>query len=94
MKPQVPGSYLPTYESLHTFYKHFSDPAISALDTESEKFVQEALNKAGNGRTVILIAHRLSTVINADKIAVIGNVIRLFNAILYMSLTFYVSKHY
>ena len=37
------------------------------------KIVQDALNKASEGRTVILIAHRLSTVINADKIAVVDN---------------------
>ena len=35
--------------------------------------MQDALNKASQGRTVILIAHRLSTVINADKIAVVDN---------------------
>ena len=37
------------------------------------KIVQDALDKARQGRTCILIAHRLSTVINADKIAVVDN---------------------
>jgi ABC-type multidrug transport system fused ATPase/permease subunit len=47
------------------------DEATSALDNESEAIVQEALNNLMKGRTVIVIAHRLSTVRHADEILVL-----------------------
>lgn len=49
------------------------DEATSALDTQSEKLVQDALDKMMSNRTSIVIAHRLSTIVNADKIIVLEN---------------------
>jgi subfamily B ATP-binding cassette protein MsbA len=46
------------------------DEATSALDTENERQVQEALRRLMKGRTTIVIAHRLTTVLDADRIYV------------------------
>jgi ATP-binding cassette subfamily B (MDR/TAP) protein 1 len=45
------------------------DEATSALDSQSERVVQDALDRLMVGRTTVVVAHRLSTVMNADKIA-------------------------
>jgi len=47
------------------------DEATSALDTETEQEIKQALERAGEGRTVITIAHRLSTIAEADRIVVL-----------------------
>lgn len=47
------------------------DEATSSIDTETEKIIQDAINKVLNGRTSFVIAHRLSTIRNADRILVI-----------------------
>jgi len=49
------------------------DEATSALDTESERLVQDAMQKLMKNRTTLVIAHRLSTVEHADRIVVLAN---------------------
>ena len=49
------------------------DEATSALDNESERFIQKSLDELAKDRTTITIAHRLSTVRNADEILVVAD---------------------
>lgn len=49
------------------------DEATSAFDAESEELVQRALQNPMKGRTVLIIAHRLSTVKNTDRVIVLSN---------------------
>ena len=49
------------------------DEATSALDTESERFIQNALDHVTQNRTTLVIAHRLSTIEKADVIAVMDH---------------------
>ena len=62
------------------------DEATSALDTQSESVVQKALDRARQGRTTIIVAHRLTTIKNADRIIVMKDgVIQVNSFCLYLS---------
>jgi ATP-binding cassette subfamily B protein len=59
----------------------FFDEATSALDAKNEKIIMENLNEFFKGKTTVIIAHRLSTVQNADQIVVLegGKIVELGN---------------
>ena len=54
------------------------DEATSALDSESENYIQDALQELTKNRTTLVIAHRLSTIESSDKIVVLesGNIVK------------------
>lgn len=68
----IPCFLLTHIISLPHYLYHYM-PATSALDSESEALVQQAIDKAMQNRTVIIVAHRLSTVMQADQIVVMDN---------------------
>jgi ABC-type multidrug transport system fused ATPase/permease subunit len=72
------------------------DEATSALDAESEHLVQEAMERAITNRTVLVIAHRLSTVRNADLVIVIdhGTIVEQvnFRILLLRNLILFISR--
>lgn len=49
------------------------DEATSSLDNHTEKLIQESLDRLAENRTTLIIAHRMSTIKNADKIIVLNN---------------------
>ena len=64
---------LSSFRGILLIYTHtysLLDEATSSLDIASEQLVQDALQTAMNGRTIIAIAHRLKTIVKADKIHV------------------------
>lgn len=72
-----------------TYYKNpdyiFLDEATNSLDANNERSIVENLNKFYKGKTVMIVAHRLSTVKNADQIVVIDHVMGYLENIVSLS---------
>lgn len=75
----IPTLPIPTFPTLQDAPILILDEATSALDTTSERLVQAALERLTKGRTVLVIAHRLSTVQAANQIVVLedGHVVEV-----------------
>lgn len=74
-------SLIPKIRCVPLAYPNFLDEATNSLDANNERSIVENLDKFYKGKTVVIVAHRLSTVKNADQIVVIdhGKVVEIGN---------------